>query len=230
VVVLFHGGFWRAPYTKLLMRRLAADCARRGWTAWNVEYRRVGMLGGGGGWPDTLLDAGAAMDRLTTVEGVDLSRVAVLGHSAGGQLALWSAGRHRVPAGAPGAGPAIGRVAVRLAVSMAGVVDLHEAARTGLGAGAVEAFLGGTPEEWPDRYEAASPASLLPIGVPQLLIHGTADETVPPSSSERYARRAKVAGDPVVCELVDGAGHRAAIDPDSRTWARAVAHLEAAFT
>ena len=129
VVVLLHGGFWRGRYTKFLMRRLAAAATAQGWAAWNVEYRRVGPGGGGGGWPDTLSDVGAAIDRLAEVDGVDLDKVVTCGHSAGGQLALWAAAR-RAPA-----------VGVRAAVSLAGVVDLEAAADLGLGGDAVAAFL-----------------------------------------------------------------------------------------
>lgn len=235
VVVLFHGGFWRAVYTKRLMHGLAAALVRRGLSVWNVEYRRVGLGGGGGGWPGTLEDASAAIDRLQTVDGVDLDRVAVCGHSAGGQLALWSAAGHRLPAGASesagrersgrggaassGSGPGRPPVPVRLAVSLAGVVDLGEAARLGLGRGAVQAFLGGEPDRRAERYAAASPAALHPSPVEQLLVHGTEDTVVPPAMSERYVARGEELGERVELLSIPGAGHRSLIDPRSAGWA-----------
>ena len=103
VVVLIHGGFWRAVYTKRLMNGLAKAVVKRGWAAWNIEYRRVGFLGGHGGWPQTLHDVAAAMDHIAVIDGaVDPTRVVTCGHSAGGQLALWAAARGRLPAGVQG--------------------------------------------------------------------------------------------------------------------------------
>ncbi len=226
VVAIFHGGFWRAIYTKRLMRGVARDVARRGWAAWNVEYRRVGL---GGGWPATLEDAAAAMDHLRSIDGLDLSRVAVCGHSAGGQLALWSAARTRLPEGSPGAGaPGSPPLAVRMAVSLAGVVDLEEGAALNLGGGAVQAFLGGGPDERPERYAAASPAALRPASVEQVLVHGTADRVVPLAMSERYVERGKANGENVELMTLPGAGHRELIDPRGASWggvARRLAHV-----
>lgn len=233
VVVLFHGGFWRAVYTKRLMHGLAAALVSRGWAAWNVEYRRVGLGGGGGGWPGTLDDAAAAMDHLQTLEGVDLDRVAVCGHSAGGQLALWSAARDRLAVGAPGAAaqvsPASRSPVLRMAVSLAGVVDLVDAARLGLGRGAVQAFLGGEPADRPERYAAASPAALHPVTVEQLLVHGTEDAVVPAAMSERYVARSEEAGDRAELLPVPGAGHRSLIDPASAGWAEVEERLARAL-
>lgn len=230
VVVLFHGGFWRSVYTKRLMHRLAAAVVRRGWAAWNVEYRRVGLGGGGGGWPGTLEDAAAAMDHLRSLHGLDLGRVAVCGHSAGGQLALWCAARDRLPSGAPGAGAPEGpSVPVRLAVSLAGVVDLHEAARLELGHGAVQAFLGGEATDRPDRYAAASPAVLRPSAAEQLLVHGTADTVVPLAMSERYVVQGRATGERVALCAVQGAGHMGLIDPRGPAWTEAARHLARAL-
>jgi acetyl esterase/lipase len=188
VVVLLHGGFWRAQRTLELMRPLAADLAGRGFAAWNLEYRRVGQPGGG--WPGTCEDVAAGLDHLARLAGrepLDLDRLIVAGHSAGGHLALWSATRPGLPAGAPGAGPL---VAPRLVVSLAGVCDLHAGAAGGIGEGAVAEFLGATPDQAPERYRLASPLARLPLGVAQLLIHGDADPRVPVEQSRRRPRRA----------------------------------------
>jgi acetyl esterase/lipase len=196
VVVLVHGGFWRNRWDRTTTTPLARKLAARGLLAWNVEYRRVGQ--DGGGWPGTFLDVAAAVDHLAGVPEADVERVVAVGHSAGGHLALWLAARPRLPAGAPGAGP---RVRARGAVSLAGVCDLERGAEDGLGGGAVAELLGGAPGERPDRYAAASPAALLPLGVPQVLVHGGRDTIVPPGQSRDYARAATAAGDRV--ELIE---------------------------
>jgi acetyl esterase/lipase len=199
VVVLVHGGFWRRRWDRTTTTPLARELAARGLLVWNVEYRRVGQEGGG--WPGTLLDVAAATDHLADVPDADLGRVVAVGHSAGGHLALWLAARPRLAAGVPGSGP---RVRLRGAVALAGVCDLVRGAQDGLGDGAVAELLGGAPDEQPDRYAAASPTALLPLGVPQVLVHGGRDAIVPPDQSRGYARVARAAGDPV--ELVELAG------------------------
>ena len=207
-VALLHGGFWRTGWDRTLMTPLAADLARRGIAAWNVEYRRVGEEGGG--WPGTFADVAAAIDRLAEVEEVDVRRVATCGHSAGGHLALWLAGRHRLPAGAIGAGPRVRPVA---AIAQAGVCDLERAWRDDLGRSAVEGLLGAFRGDG-DRYATTSPAALAPLGVPQLLVHGTDDDIVPISQSRDHAAR-----DPLA-ELVelDGADHFDVVDVDHAAW------------
>jgi acetyl esterase/lipase len=223
VVVLIHGGYWRAQYTKRLMAGLAASVTARGWVAWNIEYRRVGALGGGGGWPATPADVATAIDHLSQVRGVDLGRVAVCGHSAGGQLALWAAGSRSFGNGPPRQPP---RVPLCAAVSLAGLVDLDEAARDGLGNGAVPRFLGGDPEKVPDRYRAGSPAALLPLGVPQLVVHGLVDMTVPASMSEQYARCARQAGDEATYLPFPRLNHLDMINPKRGAWAAVVSGLQ----
>ena len=154
------------------MTPLAIDLAAHGIAAWNVEYRRVGQEGGG--WPGTLDDVAAAVDRLAEVDEVDGARIATCGHSAGGHLALWLAGRHRVPVGMPGVGPRVMPVA---AVAQAGVCDLEEAWRDELGGGAVEGLLGSL-DDAPERYAAASPVALVPLGMP-----GCSSSTATPTRS-----------------------------------------------
>jgi acetyl esterase/lipase len=215
VAVLIHGGYWRARYDLRLQDRLAGDLASGGWAVWNLEYRRLGWRSRGG-WPATFEDVAAGIDSLGRIEApLDLARVIAIGHSAGGQLALWAAARCGLSAGVPGAQPAV-RLAA--AVAQAGVVDLREAARLGLSRGAAASLLGGTPVKLPARYDVASPIERLPIGVPQLLVHGDADDSVPIELSRRYAARAAEGGDP--CELVElpGCGHFEHLDPTSHAW------------
>jgi acetyl esterase/lipase len=216
-VALVHGGFWRERWDRTLMTPLAVDIARRGLAAWNLEYRRPGA---GGEWPQLLLDVAAGLDALADVAGVDADRVVVVGHSAGGQLALWAAARHRLPAGAPGAAP---RLRPRGAIALAGVLDLDAAARDGIGAGAVDAFLGAVE---PERTAVASPRALVPLGVRHLLVHGARDDAVPPSQSRRYAEAALQAGDPV--ELIEpDCDHFDVIDPAHTAWRTAAARIPA---
>jgi acetyl esterase/lipase len=198
VVVLIHGGFWRDRHDRTLMTPLAQDLAARGYLAWNVEYRRVGQEGGG--WPGTFDDLAAAVHALAGVAEADRERVVAVGHSAGGHLALWLAARGLVAA----------------AASQAGVADL--VAGADLGDGAARALLGGGPDEVPDRYAAASPAARLPLGVPQLLVHGRRDDVVPPGQSERYAEAAAAAGDRVELALLPDADHFDVIDPAHEAW------------
>jgi acetyl esterase/lipase len=212
-VVLIHGGFWRVGWDRTLMTPLAIDLARRGVAAWNIEYRRVGQEGGG--WPGTLEDVAAAIDQLATVAQVDARRVATCGHSAGGHLALWLAARRRLPAAAPGGPPRVVPVA---AVSQAGVADLHRGAEAGLGSGACEALLGGGVDDVPERYALASPAALLPLGVPALLVHGGSDDLVPLSQSDEFARAAREAGDEIDELIFTGGDHFDVVDVDHPTW------------
>mgnify|MGYP001286661450 CR=1 FL=1 len=161
VVCLLHGGFWRMPFSRDQFDAVASDLATRGFAVWNMGYRRVGAPGGG--FPGTLLDVDAGIDHLTAVlaRGIDLDfeRVVVVGHSAGGHLALWSAARRR--SNVPGVS---GRVRPIAVAGPAPVCDRESAYTLGVGEGAVEAFLGGVPSEVPGRYAAASPRTLLPLG------------------------------------------------------------------
>lgn len=224
VMVLIHGGSWNARYGRIVMRGLAGDLVRRGFAVWNIEYRRVGN---GGGWPATFADVAAAIDLLPELDApLDLDRVSVLGHSAGGHLALWAAGRERLPADAPGSIDGEQRVRLTRVVAQAGVCDLAGAYKRWRG-GAVRALMGGAPDEMPERYAAADPMRLLPLSVPALLVHGTLDETVSVELSRSYERAARAAGGAVeLVEIPGEAGrHRAHIDPRGQAWAAVTSRL-----
>lgn len=220
VVVLIHGGFWRNAYDLTLMDPLAADLVERGYATWNLEYRRVGDPGAG--WPGTLDDVAAGVDALAGLADehrLDLERVGVVGHSAGGHLALWAAGRAALPDGAPGADPAI---VPAVAVGQGAVVDLVGAAAAPLGNGAVMELLGGTPAEAPERYELATPR--LDAGPVMVSVVGSNDDIVPPRYSSDPER-------PELVELVEieGADHFDLIAPEHAAWTAVVAALDAAL-
>jgi acetyl esterase/lipase len=189
VAVVIHGGFWRGSYDRHLMDDLCRDLVERGWAAWNLEYRR---LGDGGGWPHTFEDVEAGIRHLKASNKVLLA----IGHSAGGHLALWAAAYGLVTG----------------AVSQAGVCDLAEAARLGLSRGVVHELLP------PEAYAHASPAELLPLGVPQLLVHGEADDIVPVELSRSYHAAAVEAGDEVDLVTLPGVAHFEHLDPSSSAW------------
>ena len=238
-VVVIHGGFWRARYDLSLGRPLAADLTARGYAAWNLEYRRALA---GGGWPETFEDVAAGIDLLATLP-VDTSRVVAVGHSAGGHLAAWAAGRGKLPPGAPGApgapapppgggpGPAdaeSGRafVAVTGVVSQAGVLALADCARERVGGTAALDLMGGGPDKLPDEYRLADPIAAVPVPAPVVCLHPRADANVPYSYSERYVAAATAAGGRATLTETRG-DHFTLIDPASPDWAAAIAVLPA---
>jgi acetyl esterase/lipase len=216
-VVIIHGGFWQAAYDLSLGRPLAADLLARGYTVWNLEYRRVGN---GGGWPATLTDIAAGIDTLVGLE-VDTQRVVAVGHSAGGHLAVWAAGRDRLPVGVPGSRPA---VRLRGVVAQAGVLGLARCAHEGTGDGAATDLMGGLPEELPHEYRLADPMAVVPVDAQVLCVHSRADDRVPFAHSVDYVAAATAVGGRA--ELYETFGdHFTLIDPRSPDWAVVVAAL-----
>lgn len=218
VVVLIHGGCWQSEYDLAHVTPLAAALTRAGFATWTLEYRRIGATGGG--WTATFDDVARGTDHLRALareHPLDLDRVALAGHSAGGHLALWLAARRNLPAGSPLHAP--DPLPVRGVVALAAITDLRA---YGEGAGscnaAVPQLLGGGPAAFPERYAHASPIELLPLGVPVRLVHGALDPIVPLAQSERFAERARVAGDDAQVRVVEGAGHFDVIAPFAPAW------------
>jgi acetyl esterase/lipase len=222
VVVLIHGGCWRADLPGLdLMTYAANDLRGRGLAVWNIEYRRLGESGGG--YPGTFQDVAAAIDRLRMLAKtypLDLGHVEVAGHSSGGHLALWAAARGRLPKSSVlhrGHPLAIARV-----VSLAGIGDLNAYRQFGHGACGEPQVIDrlvatATRGPW-DNFSDTSPAALLPLGVPQAVVSGALDQIVPWPFGRTYAARAAALGDTVREVTIDGAGHFDLIDPHSKAF------------
>lgn len=215
-VVVLHGGYWSDQYGLDLMVPISTSLQRDGWAVWNLEYRR---LGSGGGWPATFEDAAAGVDHLTALGDVDLDRVIQLGHSAGGQLAVWAASRTaRTPGGSP-------TVRSRGVVSLSGVLELARGSEQGLGGGAVDQLMGGSPAQVPDRYRLGDPVALLPASAPVACVRGTRDAVVPATQSTGYVRAARETGVEATYTKVTG-DHFTLIDPTSSSWATTVRLLD----
>lgn len=227
VAVVIHGGFWKAEISLDNMTGVANDLTNRGIATWTIEYRRVGHEGGS--WPGTFTDASEAVDYLHTLQetyDLDLNRVITIGHSAGGHLALWTAGRHRLPA-ASEVNVADHPVRLKAAISLAGVNDLrmmHEVhhirdvRNNQAGTDPVANLMGGSPDDVAERYAAASPSELLPLGVKQVLIHGALDINVPVGISSSYHREAEELDDEVKMIELPTVEHFKLIDPNSEAW------------
>jgi acetyl esterase/lipase len=216
VVVVVHGGFWESGHDLGLMVPVAEALTTEGLATWNIEYRRVGDSGGG--WPGTFLDVAEAVDHLRAIapqHNLHLRGVVTLGHSAGGQLALWLAGRRWIRDGELRKPRPL---KLRGAMALAGVVDLRRAWELGLDA--VARLMGGSPLDVPGRYDAGDPAALIPLGVPQVLVHGSADTVVPEALSAQYQRAAVKRGDEAKLVALPGTGHFELIDPSTAAWAR----------
>jgi acetyl esterase/lipase len=225
VIVLIHGGSWRARFGKRVMRSLAVELRRRGWAVWNIEYRRVGE---GGGWPETFEDVAAAIDGLAQLEDrLDLRRVFLLGHSAGGQLALWAAGRESLGAGSPGAVEGAPIVRPCAVAALAGVCDLAGGYADWHG-GAVLHLMGGSPEGEPERYANADPMAHVPLSIDVLLVHGVADEVVSVRYSRSYAEATLAAGGRLELVEIEGESgrHRVHIYPEGPGWQALTGWLE----
>ena len=212
VVIVIHGGCWLAEYDLGYMSAFADALTAAGVATWSIEYRRVGDAGGG--WPGTFQDVADAADNLLEIAweyDLDLDRVAAVGHSAGGHLALWLAGRKWLDGDDPLRGD--GPLALNGVVALAGIPDLAAyAAPEGCGA-AVSDLLGGEPQDVPDRVRRASPTAMVPLGITQTLVIGERDSIVPKSQAERFADAARQMGDSAAVTTIPGAGHFELVDP-----------------
>jgi acetyl esterase/lipase len=214
------------------MNWIADDLRKRGIAVWNIDYRGVDRHGGG--YPGTFLDAAAAADALRDAApkyNLDISRLVAVGHSAGGHLALWLAGRPRLPAGSPLRSP--NPLPIETVVSVGGLPDLEEAARppgSGCGTEVVEQLTGAPSAAHPDVFADTSVPRLAPLGVRQVLINGMQDRIIPTSYAEGYAKPMRAAGDTVGVRMIDRTGHVELIAPETAAWAAAVEEIEKALS
>ncbi|GAA4304594.1 alpha/beta hydrolase [Streptomyces venetus] len=229
VVVVLHGGVWRAPYDRRHISPFAEFVARHGFAVASVEYRRGGDGDGvAGRWPDTLDDVAAALDALPAfvrelLPQADPRRTVLTGHSAGGQLALWGAARHVLPAGSPWRTPV--PAALRGVVALAPIADFAVADKLDVCGGGVRQFLGGD-EYFSERQPYADPALLLPTGIATTLVQGRSDLDVPQAVAEAYADAAAKAGEVVGLTLLEEVGHFPLIDPAADACAVVVEEIE----
>jgi acetyl esterase/lipase len=224
VVVLIHGGCYRAEYGGLAQTSgIAADLAKRGYAVWNVEYRKLGEAGAG--YPGTFLDVAMAVDRIrpeASKYNLNPRRVVALGHSAGGHLALWAAARHRLPRTSPlwRADP----LPIGAVVSVGGIGDLEGQGRFFAGACGPEPIariVGLTDRN--DAYADTSPAELLPSGARVVMISGEFDEVMPPRTGRDYVARLTRAGDTGQAVAIPGAGHFDPVMPTTQAWKQVAA-------
>lgn len=246
VAIIIHGGCWSANYGLHLMDAMATALTRKGVATWNLEYRRVGNPGGG--WPGTFRDVAAGAERLRGLAGrypLDLGRVIPIGHSAGGQLALWLAGRDTRPEETPPAAggmpppdeppvsdepPASNEPPPLVGVmNLAGITDLESYlvrdGKPGECGANVDELLGGLPENVPERYRQSSPIELLPLGVPQVHITGAEDRIVPVAHGAPYRARAKRLDDALRVFTVRDAAHFELIVPGTAAWEKVEAAI-----
>jgi acetyl esterase/lipase len=199
-----HGGYWRARYDLQHASHLCAALTQEGIATFNLEYRRVGNAGGA--WPGTFEDVSNGLKYIrqnAAKHNIDAKRTIVMGHSAGGQLAVCLASRTPDLLGV---------------VSLAGVLDLQRAYDLHLSNDAVVEFMGGTPKQMPDHYHEASPMDLAIPEVPQQIVFGDKDDVVPAEFSRDYAKSKKQKGEHVEAVEIAGAGHFDVIDPQSSAW------------
>lgn len=220
VLVVIHGGCWLSFADLRHLDEFSQAFTDAGWATWSVEYAPVDEEGGG--WPGTFLDVADGIDHLRSIaddHDLDLDRVAVIGHSAGGHLSLWAGGRSRIPEGSELYRP--DPIRPRAVISLGGLGDLeafHASNVPTCGPDIMPRLLGGPPDEVSDHYSQGSPARLLPLGVPQLQITGASDGAVPPRFAEAYGEAAAGAGDTVETVILDDAGHFEVVAPWWPRW------------
>ena len=239
VAVLVHGGCWTREFGGIVqLRNLAGALATRGIASWNVEYRRVDEPGGG--YPGTYQDINAALDLLADKArrppldldpdlDLDLDHLVAVGHSAGGQLVQWMAGRARIPAASP-LHPS-GMLQVRRVVSLGGLADLRrEAALIESSCDRTTLQLAGSPSATrPDVFSDTNAAELLPNGSRTILVTGELDKVSPPRVAQDYARRARAAGDAAEVVILPGASHYDEVSATSASWPLVLQAIESAL-
>jgi acetyl esterase/lipase len=217
VIIVIHGGCWLAEYDLQHISPLATALTKEGFATWSLEYRRVGNVGGG--WPNTFLDVAHGADYLRVLARtypLDLNRIFVLGHSAGGHLALWLAARHKLSSDSPL--HLDNPISIHGVVSLAGVGDLSLPEYQAICGRVVPKLMGGNPSEVPDRYADGSPIELLPLNVPQILVQGAGDSTVSLTSVQAYYAAAQKKGEAMQLVVIQESGHFELVVPTTTSY------------
>ena len=225
VIVIIHGGCWLSSYDLTLMDAMAEDLTARGYATWNLEYRRTSDPGGG--WPGTFRDVANGLNYLRTLSNdypVDLDKILVTGHSAGGHLTLWLGAQAQLSDQSQIA--VANTPAIKGIVSLAGITDLKTYyAPSGCG-GNLKNLIGGSPEEYENRYRDGSPISFVPLDIRQVLVNGESDNIVSISHITPYFEAASAAGDSIQLITIPSAGHFEVITPGSIAWPEIVKAFE----
>ncbi|MCK0439805.1 alpha/beta fold hydrolase [Gordonia alkaliphila] len=216
LVVLIHGGSWQSQIGADTFVTFARRLAERGLAVYNLEYRR---LGSGGGYPQTFADVAAALDFAPQIgkanPAIDMKNAVVVGHSAGGQLAMWAGTRHKLDDDEVGAKPKYRPTSV---VSLAGPLDMRTAVK--LGDDRIVRALGGTPEEVPERYTSVDPIQNIDPSMPTIAMVGAKDRVVPPVVSRNYVDAATKAGGTANFVLLPDTNHVTIVDPAAPAFTR----------
>lgn len=219
VAVILHGGFWQKKYDSTYMSHLCAALGEQGIATWNVEYRQ--LEDPGGGWPGTFQDLQSGIGHLWAIASryrLDLDNLVLLGHGSGGLMALWYAKGGQTDDLLPWDRPPL---EVKRVITLAPLTDLQEAVERNLGRGKVRGFLPNNAGAG-ESLDIISPCSLLPIGVPQTILHGDRDRIVPIEMSETYLEEAERLKENVELIRLQGAGHYHLVDPASEAGRRTI--------
>ena len=246
VAILIHGGCWLSTLSSLDdMRAIGTMLAKHGVASWNLEYRRVGHMGGG--WPGTFTDLSDATDfvrELARTHPLDLQRVVLVGHSSGGYFAAWLAGRHNLPASSPLVGPSPVKIAGMVLLDAfldPRVIDSRGVdGRLFCNQPVLSRLVGGAPESVPDQLRQVSPLALLPFGTPQEYVVSSLRYPVTPArplaagrttlSVLDYPALARAAGDTVTVQVVPDADHFDFLKPTANAWSAVEAALVRIFS
>lgn len=224
LILFFHGGWWRSEYDLSYAAHLCAALKAEQIAVWSIEYRRLGETDGG--WPATFLDTAAGFDHaavLARTFPLDMERIYAMGHSAGAHLAFWNAGRKHIPCDSEIFCPPPPFSPQRV-IALAGAVDLRSAIDLAKNSpfahvqDRIHSFLGGGAADFPQRYQAANPAELLPFQVPQLILQGAKDDQIPPDLPVQFAARSLASGDAARVHIIPEADHFDLVDPMSSAW------------
>ena len=225
VVMIIHGGCWSNNYDHTLMDTMALDLAQRGYVTWNIEYRRVEDEGGG--WPGTFIDVAEAFKKLTKIAKdypMDLNNIIVTGHSSGGHLALMLGAQSKIKSNSQIKVNKLPKI--KGIISLAGITDLSTFLTPDWCGSNILKLVGGTPDQYPDRYKEGSPITYLPLAIPHKLINGIEDKRLTVDHVTPYYIRAKEVGDPMELLTVPKAGHFEVITPGSVAWETIVGALD----